>query len=265
MEDIKITRINEENYKDIKWYLDSIVSYINCIGDLCFVDYNGIRYMVTRNEDKFVLVANENRELNPYITSLDDEQHITHFSTEGSDYELSLDFGSGIYGVKKDNRMTGMTEQLIYFPKDEELDLTSLDYYQVCQQNGNACIMSYELPSTMTDINYGLNYASFHNPSKIALMEIKKLLGFINHIDNTIFFQTPEVEEYRKTLFIIHNILVPKPFIGYNPELLMDAIAKSGYQRNIPDDLKGLIKGESPLAKRLEFVSKTYDNFTKGQ
>lgn len=265
MGDIKINRVSEEKYEDIKWYLDSIIPYVNFLSDLCFVDYDGIRYMVTRSENDYVFVAFENGELNPYRLTIDENGHATKFSTEECDYDLCLDFGSGIYGVKKDSRLSGISEQLVYFPKDEELKITSLDYYQVCQQNKNTCIMSYELPDAMTDIGYGLNYANFHDPSKVVLLELKRILGLINHFESGIFFKTSGTEAYRRCLIRLHNILVPQPFVGYDPNILLDEIEKAGYQRKIPEDLKAMIKGDSQVIKRLEYVSSNYHNYIKGQ
>lgn len=265
MEDIKINRVSDETYADIRWYLDSIIPYVNFLSDLCFVDYEGTRYMVTSSENQYVIVAYENGELNPYRITLDENGHAIRFSTEECDYDLSLDFGTGIYGVKKDNRLTCITEQLIYFPNDEELDVTSLDYYQVCQANKNTCVMSYELPDKMTDIGYGLNYASFHQPNKIALIELKKILGVIDHMRSQIFFKAPGSELYRKNLIRLHNILVPQPLFGYYPDILIDQIAKAGYSRNIPEDLKGMIKGDHPAVKRLEHVSSCYQDFIRKQ
>ncbi len=265
MGDIKISRVNNEKYSDIKWYLDSLIPYVNYLFDLCFVDYEGTRYMVTSHDNAFVIVAYENGELNPYRLIVDENGHVVQFYTEESCYDLSLDFGSGVHGVRKDSRLTGMTEQLVFFPADEELPVTSIDYYQVHQQSKNCCIMSHELPSSMTDLGYGLNYAGFHQPSKIALFELKKILGVIKHVETSIFFKTPDFEEYRKTLFRLHNILIPTPFYGYNPDKLISLITEAGYKRDIPEDLKGMIQRNDPTVKRLEYVASSYQDFIKGK
>lgn len=265
MENIQVSRVIKEKYDDIKWYLDSIIPYVNFLNDLCFVDYEGIRYMVTRNENQFVIVAYENGELNPYSIVFDDNGKPVLFSTESCIYELSLDFGSGVFGVKKDNKLSDFSEQLVYFPKDSELDKTSLDFYQVYNPSKNCCIMSYEFPDDMTDINYGLNYAGYHEPSKIVLLELKRLLGIINYTESNIFFKTSGLDVYRKNLIRLHNILIPKPFVYYDPKILLEEIEKAGYKREIPTDMKEMIKGTSPMVKRLEIVSKAYDEYTKGQ
>ena len=264
MADINIKRIQRESYEEIKWYLDAIMPYVNFLNDLCFVDYEGVRYMITQNGLDFIIVANENGELNPYRLRMNEEGKVIGFSTELFEYDLSLEFDEGVFGVRKDCPLTGITEQLVYFPNDEELDVTSIDFYQIHQPSQTGVIASYELPGKNTELNYGLNYSYYHQPTKLVLLKLKKILGLIEHMGSDIFFKTEGNDLYRKNLFLVHNILIPKPFVGYKPDILLEQIKKSGYKVEIPDDLKGMIRGDNPQVKTLEYVSKTYADYTKG-
>lgn len=256
---MKIKRINEESYESIKGYLNIMLPLCPSLLDLCFIDYNGKRYMLAIGEETIGIVENDNGMLNPYVYNLN-TLDVINYSSEEYEYQIRID--SDIKEVIRSNKLNKNIERLSYMPRIEDFPRDILEYAQWNEKREATAEYKYDVTSR-NGLAPSIIYSRYHTPDQVELKELKELL-FLYNQKRSLYCISEKKDGYYRPLFNIGKL-----YIGTYPKLfssedIKEKINSLGFEKDIPSSLSTILTGENHELNSIREITSEYQNYIKG-
>lgn len=258
---MEIKRIDIETYESISAYIDVLLSIVPSLNDLCFIDYNGKRYMLSISENGVAVVENNNGELNSFFYDLT-EPDKKIFATEEFSYKMTYD--TDLKEVTRVNNLTKVKEYLAFMPPIENHPRALLEYRQVISEGDAGLIFRYDVTSRKDNLSSCLTFANYHSPDMLELHVLKEVL-FLYLKRKYIYSLGVDDNKYYEPLITLGNISLGSKRMTYNPQDLIKEISSYGFGTFIPTELGDYLVGRNDDYKKLTLICNEYQKFIKGQ
>ena len=259
MADIKVKRVYEESFSSVAMYLEYVLGITKEMGIPCFIDYNGIRYFVTK-------VRNDKGDL--YACSYEKDGKMRSFGLSVPDQNpelVSITDGVSIYRdfstmpenpfVIKENVINDNTEQVAIGPdKDGQRCLV---YYQQDNNRNMDCEIIYSLKNFENRLDMYMNYIDTKYPKSIVIGEDKKIFKVIKH-------RKTETYRYSEGQYLIPSIKI----FGYEfadtktvadlDEVLYN-VRLNGFNSCVPKPISDVLTHRSEVENNMKILAKIYD------
>lgn len=254
---LSFKKVSEESYKDVAPYIDALIPHVTFLSDLYLVDFEGHRFLIMENDNKLIIVDNNEGVLNTFSLEFDSMGRIVRYSDDLGEYELSLET-EDIIGVRSVDKLSGIIDQLVYFPSAENDPRINIDYYQYFPNDVSSVVFNYDVTHRNSSLEAALLYTNYRCPNKIVLSQLTYLLKVIGHKKEDIFYDDLKEDRYCRALFKFRNILFPEFNIRYPKDKVLYAIEDLGYKVKIPSKMKELLCGSDQDLKRLQLLADAY-------
>lgn len=257
---MEIKRVKEESYESISAYLNVMMSFVSRFDDLCFVDEDGKRYMVGIGDEKFVIVENNNGELNPYYLAFPDPM-VEKIGTEAYTYEIVTQ--PDLKEITKKGTINGNCERLSYLPRVENYPRDEMEYLQFVEKLDSLMYQRFDVTSR-EDMNSACVFCQFHEPDVIHVDVVKKAL-FGYRCAKYDYCLGLHDKFYYQPLIKIRGLMFGTKREKYPAEEFLDEICARGFNRKIPDELSSLLTDTNEKHKTLKLITDNYRNYIKEQ
>lgn len=255
---MQIKRIKEESYESIVTYLNEMMSFVSRYDNLCFVDHDDKRYMVGIGDEKFVIIENDNGELNPYYLAFLDPM-VEKYGTEEFTYDIITQ--PDLKEVVRKSTISDDCERLSYLPRIEDFPRDTVEYVQFLNEFDISMLQKYDV-TTRSDIKSSLVFCNFHEPDVIRVEKLKQMLFWYRKVTYDYCLGLKD-NFYYQPLIRIGDLLVGTKRVKYPSQDFIEELSKKGFNKTIPDELTSLLTGDNTKHKTLKLITDNYRNYIK--
>lgn len=253
---MEIKRVSDESYESISAYLDLILTMTTNLKDLCFVNHDGKKIMITQFGTMTALVENDNGKLTSYFLGKTPSQ-VDCFSSEDYLYEMREE-EDGIE-VKRNDLGTKDIYRLSYLYPIENHPRYIVEYLHYIDKLASSVDYSYDVTSRGS-LESSLLFCDHHYPDKIVVNVLKQY--FIKAYKRKYTYALGlNDEKYHQPRIEIGPLLLGHKRLLLDAGGFIEALGNKGFISKIPEDLSSLLRGDNETYNRLKLVSNEYRNF----
>lgn len=255
---MKIQELNESDYDSIRKYLDILTT--DDYRNLCMIDFDNKRYVITSEEGVVYIVENDNGQLNPMEIYLDEKGEFLSYTNEEFDYVFASENGNSF--IQKTNRLSHDVRHLYFVKEKDKKPL--LEYRQFIAENFASMDAIYDLTNHGFNTSSAITYTNYHLPTTLEIHE--SIPTKHSYKEKVYFYVLIDEENYRRPHIVLGDKYYLLSLHRYPGLKLINVYCEGlGFINSIDTDLRDYMLGTNREINNRKSLVLGYEEYKKGQ